>query len=172
MMSIPWLPPYLGTWQDLINSLLNDPFLGSRRGHGFPYGVAATDLIDDRWPPPLRKTEPNPSPWSPAVSLLMSAISMKEVAFKLPEGELRNDIGKRADHAISVFIDDYCGTPPRRIPWPWPGPPPWVYSIVSELAMAANSFQEGSLRNEVLAVAGQITQKAFGSAGAGKVHQE
>ena len=169
-MSIPWLPPYLGTWQDLINSLLHDPFLGSRRGHGFPYGVAAPMYEPN--PSPWRNAEPSPSPWSPAVSLLMSAISMKEVASKLPDGELRNDIGKRADHAISMFIDDYCGTPPRRIPWPWPGPPPWVYSIVSELAMAANSFQEGSLRNEILHVAGQIAQKAFGSSGAGNLHQE
>jgi hypothetical protein len=171
-MSIPWLPTYLAAWQDLTNSLLNDPFLGSGRGHGFPYGVAATGLIDDRWPPPLRRAEPNPSPWSPAVSLLISAISMKEVAFRLPDGELRKDITQRADHAISVFIDDYCGTPPRRIPWPWPGPPPWVYSIVSELATAANSFQEGSMRNEVLNVAGQIAQRAFGSGSAGNFHHE
>jgi hypothetical protein len=171
-MSIPGLPSYLGTWQNLINSLLHDPFLGSGRGHSFPYAVAGPDLIDDYWPPPLRRAEPNPSPWSPSVSLLMSAISFKEVASKLPDGQLRNDMGKRADQAISMFIDDYCGTPPRRIPWPWPGPPPWVYPILSELAMAASSFQEGSLRNEVLHVAGQIAQRAFSSTGAGNLHQE
>ena|SRR5437868_2448454 len=169
-MSIPWLPPYLGSWQDLINSLLHDPFLGSGRGRGFPYAVAAPTY--DPNPLPWRNAEPNPSPWSPAVSFLMSAISLKEVASKLPDGQLRNDLGKRADHAISTFIEDYCGTPPRRIPWPWPGPPPWDYSIVSELAMAAHSFQEGSLRNEVLHVAGQIAQKAFGSIGVGNLHQE
>ena len=162
-MSIPWIPRYFGSWHDFINSLLHDPFLGSDRG--YPYAV--TGPMCDPNPLPWRRSEPNPSPWSPAVSVLMSAINLKEVASRLPEGQLRNGLGKRADHTISTFIDDYCGTSPRRVPWPWPGPPPWVYSIVSELAMAANSFQEGSLRNEILHVAGQITQKAFGN-----LHQE
>jgi hypothetical protein len=136
------------------------------------HNVAAPDTEPDRGPLPLRIAEPNPSPWSPAVSFLISAISQKEVASKLPDGGLRNELDRRADQAILTFIDDYCGNPPRRIPWPWPGPPPWVYAIVSELAEAANTFQEGSLRNEVLHVAGQIAQKAFGSIGAGKLHQE
>jgi len=157
-MSTPWLPPYLGSWQDLVNSLEHDPFLGSDwRRQRVIHSTHAPDALDMRSAGP-----PEPIPWSPAVSFLMSAISLKEVASKVPDGRLRSDLGRRADHAISEFIEDYCGTPPRRFPWPWPGPPPWVYSIVSELTMAANTFQEGSLRNEVLSVAGQIAQKAFG----------
>ena len=164
----------LESYGDLINSLLLVPFVGSGfdRRQDVLYAVAAPDPIDDHPPFRLRRAEPNPSPWSPAVSFLISAISLKEVASKLPEGQLRNELARHADQAILTFVDDYCGTPPRRIPWPWPGPLPLVYSIVSELALAANSFQEGSLRNEVLNVAAQITQKAFGSVGAGNLHRE
>lgn len=171
-MSIPWIPPYSGSYEDLINSLLHNPFLGSGRDRRSRvlYSVAAP--VDDPNPLPWRGTEPSPSPWSPAVSFLMSAISLKEVASTLPDGQLRNDLGKRADHTISQFIDDICPTPPRRIPWPWPDPGPWVYAIVSELAMAANTFQEGGLRHEILRIAGQIAQRAFGSIDAGKLHQE
>jgi hypothetical protein len=168
-MSTPWLPPYLGTWRELINSLLHNPFLGSGTGQGAPH-PALLPMYDPN-PVPWRNAEPNPSPWSPAVSFLISAISLKEVASKLPEDQLRKDLNGRADHAISTFIDDYCGTPPRGIPWPWPGPPPWVYPIVSELGMAANTFQEGSFRNEVLRVAGQIAQKAFGPSVSGSLNQ-
>jgi hypothetical protein len=170
-MSSPWIPSYLGSYENLIHSLLDNPFLGggSDRRQRVRLAVSAPDVIDDHPPFPLRRTEPSPSPWSPAVSFVMSAISLKEVASTLPDGQLRNDLGKRADHAISMFIDDICPRPPR-IRWPWPGPPPWAYAIVTELALAANSFQEGRLRQDLLHVAGQLAQRAFGDIG--KLQQE
>lgn len=172
-MSIPWIPPYLGSYEDLINSLLHNPFFGSgrdRRSRAL-YSVAAP--MEDPDPLPWRSAEPSPSPWSPAVSFLLSAISLKEVASTLPEGQLRNELAKGADLGIARIIEDICGTPPGKIRFPWPNPPgPWVYRIVSELAMVANTFQEGGLRHEVLRVAGQIAQRAFGSADVGKLHQE
>jgi len=40
-----------------------------------------------------------------------------------------------------------------------------VYPIVSALAVAANTITEGNVRNEILHVAGQIIERAFGSTG-------
>ena len=55
-----------------------------------------------------------------------------------------------AEAAISEALDDYCGTPPRKVPWAFPGPPPWVWDIASELTAAANTLQEGALRTSLM----------------------
>jgi hypothetical protein len=39
-------------------------------------------------------------------------------------------------------------------------PPPWVLRAVEELAVAANSFEQGGMREEVLRVAGQMLERA------------
>src|SRR5260370_35754999 len=112
MMSNPWLPSYLGTWQDLIESLLHDPFLGSGRDRRSRVilAVAAPDIEPDHGPLPLRIAGPSPSPWLPAVSFLISGISLKEVASGLPGGEGRDVFGKSAGHAITTFNATTSGT--------------------------------------------------------------
>jgi hypothetical protein len=107
--------------------------------------------------------EPSPSPWLPAVSLLVSAVSVKEIASVMPKGELKTQLEDSASQAISTFIDG-CGTHPPgpwHGPWPWPGPPPWIFNIASQLAAVANSFHEGGMRNGLLEVAAQVVQHGF-----------
>jgi hypothetical protein len=101
-------------------------------------------------------TGPDPVPWNGVVGAILSAIRMKEVAQRMEESELSSTLTARSDRFISEVIDDFCGTKPR--PWPWP--PPWVLRAVDELALAANSFEEGSMREEVLRVAGQMLERA------------
>ena len=50
---MPWVPPYFGTWEQLVNELLHNPFLGSGRG-GYPPCVQ-TNI--------LRMADPDPVPW-------------------------------------------------------------------------------------------------------------
>ena len=61
----------------------------------------------------------------------------------------------QADQAISSFLDsdDIC---PR---WPYPGPPPWLSIIASELTLVANTMQEGNLRSSILQVVGQVLDR-------------
>jgi hypothetical protein len=101
-------------------------------------------------------------PWQSAVSSLIAVISLREVASKMPDGQVKIELSKRVDGAISSFIDD-CGT--KHPGWPYPGPPPFVYPIASELAVAANSITDGNVRNEVLQLAGQVIERASGSIG-------
>jgi hypothetical protein len=102
----------------------------------------------------------------------MSAISMKEVASNMPDGRFKEDMSRRAEQTISWWLDELCPRPPiPPLVWPWPGPPPWVYSTVLELAVLAHSFQEGSLRKEILRVTGQLTQRAFEASDAGHMRQ-
>ena len=68
-----------------------------------------------------------------------------------------------AEAAISEALDDYCGTPPRKVPWAFPGPPPWVWDIASELTAAANTLQEGALRTSLIQISGRVLDKGLGA---------
>lgn len=104
----------------------------------------------DVFPQPLN---PDPVPW--AVEFLLSAISSKAAAANMTNREAAQQIIATADRAISSFLDsdDIC---PR---WPFPGPPPWLSIIASELTLVANTLQEGSLRTGILQVAGNLLDR-------------
>lgn len=140
-MSHPTPPPYLGSWEELVQALLHNPYLGS--GREGPLGTEAE----------VRRTGGQAVTLSPAVSLFVSGIGMKEIASKVSDTKLKNEISQAADQAIADWEDDYCGTPPH--------PNPRAFVVAAELSAFAASLQEGSLQTEVLRIAGQIVQKTF-----------
>ncbi|WP_157131075.1 hypothetical protein [Burkholderia savannae] len=164
-MSTPWLPPYLGSWDDLVKALLHNPSLGGGHPHHLRAHLAAR--ASEPPPTPWFAADPEPNPWSPATSFLISAIGLNQVARQMPEGQPRRDLSRSVDVAIADFIDDWCGTRPPGRPWPWPGPNPLTATLVSELGVAAQSF-DGAMREEVLQVAGRIVQKSFAPEAAGQ----
>jgi hypothetical protein len=95
------------------------------------------------------------------LSALLSAISMKEVARRMPEGEVQQQLLSRSETFISEFVDDFCGTGPRPRPWPWPGPRPWIFPAVADLTLIANTMNEGSMQEEVQRVADEMAQRAL-----------
>jgi hypothetical protein len=101
---------------------------------------------------------PFPEPWRSVVGALVSAVSIKEIAGRMQDEAAGSQLVERLDQSISEVIDDFCGTRWRR--WPFPGPPPWVLGAVEELALLANSLQEGSMREELLGVAGRMMDRA------------
>jgi hypothetical protein len=149
-----WLPPYFGSYEQLIKALLHNPFLGSGQG-GFP-----PRAFEDPQSSPWRNAHVNPT--QQAVALFISAATAKATASAMSDKEMARQIVASADAAISEVMDDYCGTPPRKVPWPFPGPPPWVWEISSELTTAANALQEGSLRSSLLDISGRVLSKGFG----------
>jgi hypothetical protein len=96
-----------------------------------------------------------------AVPHLVSIVTTQHAASAMKSKEAAKQVIATAESGISQFLDDYCGTPPRLIPWPFPGPPPWVSIIASELAEKANTFQEGSLRAALLQLAGRLLDRAL-----------
>ncbi len=96
---------------------------------------------------------PDPVPWS--VAFLVSAVSSKAAAASMSNKAAAQQFIAAADQAIAAFIDsdDIC---PR---WPFPGPPPWLSVIASELTLVANTLQEGNLRTGILNVAGQVLDR-------------
>ena len=112
------------------------------------------------FPDPWRRFEPMPVPWRDVVSELLTEVSLYEVAQRMPEGEAQSRILDGYSGRVSEIIDEYCGTG-RRLHIPVPGPRPWVLPAVEQLAAAAHSLQEGSMREEVLRVSGELLQKGL-----------
>ena len=151
-----WVPPYFGSAEHLLKELLHNPFLGS--SHPGPH------------PHALEKTGPSPDPWRSAsgdivqraVTIFLAAATAKETAAAISNKEIANQIIASSESSIVSALDDFCATPPRAIPWPFPGPPPWVWDIASQLTAAANSVQEGSLRTSLLQISGRVIEKGLG----------
>ena len=174
-MSTPILPSYLSSYEDLVNALLVNASLGS--GRGPMYRVTAEQVELNPQPLPPRATvELNPQPLppgavdssrNPVVRYLATLVGMKEVAGTM--GQLQGQqVAAAADSAIQAFLDDFCGTPPRRIPWPWPGPPPWVLPLASELVSVANA-ESGALREGLMQVAARVAEAGLQQKAVGQV---
>jgi hypothetical protein len=150
---MPWLPPYLGTWDQLIKELLHDPFLGSGRG-----GIVPTTHSDSPEMLRLHKHLAGSDPMPGVVSSLIGLVSLKQTASELPNGATKTGLIGSIGSSIAAEIDDIC--PPFR-PWPWPGPPPWVFAVASTLTFVANTLQEGALQKELMATAKQVLQRGL-----------
>jgi len=105
--------------------------------------------------PNVHVVDPDPVPRS--VAFLVSAVSSKEAAANMTNKVAAQQVIAAADATIAKFIDsdDICP------PWPYPGPPPWLSIIASELTLFANTLQEGSLRTGILQVVGKVLDRGL-----------
>jgi hypothetical protein len=106
---------------------------------------------DDVWP----HLTPDPVPWAVAF-LVSAAVRSKAAAANMTNQTAAQQIGVAADQAIAAFIDSDNICPP----WPYPGPPPWLSIIASQLTLVANNLQAGALQTGILQVAGQVLDRA------------
>lgn len=146
-MANPNLPPYLGSWDELVQALLHNPFLGSGGG---PHPHLLQSLSERMRP----RTEPS----SPATALFVMAAALKDVASRLPDGQ-QSAIGNAIAQAADDWDEWYCGNGPR--------PNPHVVETVGELLAFAATLESGSLRAGIAAEAGALLQKSFGATGVG-----
>ena len=123
-------------------------------GEGVAQGVPVRQRLTKFMETPHREIPPDPVPWS--VAFLVSAVSSAQAAANMTNKSAAQQIVAATNQSIAAFIDsdDICP------PWPWPGPPPWLSIIASELTLVANTMQEGSLRTAILQVAGQVLDRA------------
>jgi hypothetical protein len=152
-MASHWVPPYFGSWDDLVKYVVNSALHPK---------VPRPNWVDlEALPPDSVPAGPVPDPWKAVTATLVSAVTAKQLALSM-KGSAGAQMEKSASAAIEQVLDDYCGTPPRKIPWPYPGPPPWSYGIASELMAIANASQVAGLREDLTKVAGQVVQRGFG----------
>lgn len=156
-MSRPWVPPYFGSWQELINSLLHNPYLATAA----PAPPPSDPHSPPRAPPRGPAGGPQPSPLRITHATLVALVGTGQVARALPEGRLKQEMTAGLDRAVADVIDDWCGTRPR--PWPphpGPGPRADTATLVAALGVAAQTFGASGMRDDLLRVAGQLVQKA------------
>src|SRR5580704_9984256 len=67
------LPSYLGTWEELVQALLNNPFLGSSRAQ-------QPQLLHS----PSERKRPQPDSWSSAYALSVLAAGLKRHRISSP----------------------------------------------------------------------------------------
>jgi hypothetical protein len=144
-MAHPTLPSYLGTWDELVQALLQNPFLGSGRS-------PLSHLLQSR----AERPEPQPSPWSLPSALFVVAAGLKDIVSRLPEGA-NTQIGGAIMQAVDDWEDWYCGNGPR--------PGPHVMQTVGELLAFAGTLEAGALRTNIVREASSLTEKSFGAAG-------
>jgi hypothetical protein len=109
-------------------------------------------------------TGPGPQPNS-IVGALVSAVSVKDAARRMQDEQRGTQLIERYDRYIDEVIDFVCGNVPPRPPIPWP--PAGVLRAIEELTMFANSLPEGSMREELLGVAGRMMDRAVSETGMG-----
>jgi len=90
---------------------------------------------------------------------LTQALATKVAASAMTNRAAAQQVIAHAEATVAEFLDDYCGTPPRLIPWPYPGPPPWVSALAAELVQEANQLHEGPLQAALVRLSGQVLDR-------------
>lgn len=119
------LPP--GPWDPVVRAML--PLYETFGPQPEPWRQAAAAIrIGDH-------VSLNPQPLPPRVRLVAA---MGQAA--LSRAELIGEAAARSGHSgiagryMLDLIDDWCGTPPRKFPWPRPGPrPEWAAAEIGAL---------------------------------------
>jgi hypothetical protein len=113
-------------------------------------------------------SDPQPIPWrsefaqSATDRLVLAAAARVTGDLLIKNGykEVGEQFVSSAKAAIADEIDDWCPTPPHRR-WPYPGPGPWVYEILTDVTLRAGTMQ-GEMHAALGQLNEQIANKAFG----------
>lgn len=92
----------------------------------------------------------NPQPLPPrltyttvlAQKMINSIANLQDIAEMLPE-DAQARVGEIANRRLQIFFDDYCGTPPRKSPFPVPHPRDGVVEGLNplELVIIGTQFE-------------------------------
>jgi hypothetical protein len=134
------LPPHPDPWRDWASILLNPQPLPP---HPDPWRDWASVLLN---PQPL---PPHPDPWRAALlarAVIDQAVALYRSAEMLSSGEQSERAFEAARSYIREFVDETCGTVPRRwpLPWPWPLKSDIAQHNPLDLLVAGAQFQKAA----------------------------
>jgi hypothetical protein len=117
----------------------------------------------------------NPQPLPPrlayiavlAQEVVNSIVNLQDLTETLP-GDFQAQIAQVANQRLQIFLDDYCGTPPRKSPFPFPHPregfiegfhPLELVIIGAQCEAAATTLVNGELQQALSALGTKMIEQ-------------
>jgi hypothetical protein len=99
----------------------------------------------------------------PVISLLLSQLGLREAVARIGDASLKQRVTDSVNETIDRTIDGLSGMTLQ--PWFGPGAQFTIYPIASQLALIAQRYPEGAVRDAMITIAGQILQKGIAPTG-------
>ena len=158
------LPP--GPWDSVIRKVFNQ-ILWQLGPQPEPWVIGIQN--------PLSQVALNPQPLPPrlayttvlAQEIVNSIANLQDIAEMLPE-DAQGRVGEIANRRLQLFFDEYCGTPPRKSPFPESHPrdgsiegfnPLELVVIGTQLEASATTLSNGELQQTLAAIGMKITEQ-------------
>lgn len=126
---------------------------------------------------PFSQVALNPQPLPPrlayttvlAQEMVNSIANLQDMAEILPE-DAQARVGEIANRRLQLFFDDYCGTPPRKSPFPGPRPrdgaiegfnPLELVIIGTQFEAAATTLVDGGLQEALSVLGTQLIEQGI-----------
>lgn len=100
---------------------------------------------------------------SPVAATLLSQLGLREAVSRIGDDALKQRVITGINEALDRTIEGVSGM--GLHPWFGPGAQFMIYPIAAELALLAQRYQEGEVRNALLTIAGQILNKSIAPTG-------
>jgi hypothetical protein len=100
---------------------------------------------------------------SPVTSMLLTQLGLREAVSRISDETLKQRVTDSINEAIDRTIEGVSGM--TLHPWFGPGAQFMIYPIAAQLALVADRYPEGTLRDALLNIAGQIVQKGVAPTG-------
>lgn len=159
-------PP--GPWDPVIRKAFNQ-IRWQFGPHPEPWGTSVANLLNQV---PL-----NPQPLPPRVAyttvlaqeMVNNIANLQDIAEMLPE-DAQARVGEIANRRLQLFFDDYCGTPPRKSPFPVPRPrdgvvegfnPLELVIIGTQFEAAATTLVNGELQEALSGLGAKLVEQGI-----------
>lgn len=144
---IRWqLGPHPETWETSVANLLNQVALNPQP---LPPRLAYTTVL--------------------AQEMISSIANLQDIAEMLPE-DAQARVGEVANRRLQIFFDEYCGTPPRKSPFPAPHPrdgvvegfnPLELVIIGTQFEAAATTLIDGGLQEALSGLGTKLVEQGI-----------
>jgi hypothetical protein len=101
----------------------------------------------------------------PVTTMLLSQLGLREAISRIGDEALKQRITSSVNEAIDRTIEGVSGMTFQ--PWFGPGAQFMIYPIAAQLALIAQRYPDGAVRDGLLNIAGQILQKSISPTGEG-----
>ena len=102
---------------------------------------------------------------SPVITMLVSQLGLREAVSRIGDEALKQRVTNSVNEAIDRTIEGVSGM--TLHPWFGPGAQVMIYPIAAQLALIAQRYPDGAVRDGLLSIAGQILQKSIAPTGEG-----